>query len=274
MTETNEWTVLSACFNCGKQAWFGQQGVDYEGNFCSDICVESYITKLRGGLPVTETIGVTPGALKALAARYKYQSDRMAGAIKANNGKVINMATSAMGKIEEEAANLGLALRDLLTIDTSTAVVTNNKLTPINPQVPPAKLTKAQRGAEQVAARAHQLAAERIEQGTSTVRREPRPKKSHELRPCLDGCGQMVSGKFWMGHDAKLKSLILKVERGEEPVSNIPDVVQDLVKFKRGDIEEIRDSKGTLMGKVQTMVCTAAPVKFPGRSDIQFTERE
>lgn len=47
--------------------------------------------------------------------------------------------------------------------------------------------------------------------------------------PCLCGCGQPTvtdSAKFIPGHDAKLKGLLLKVERGEVKKSEIPEVAK------------------------------------------------
>jgi hypothetical protein len=47
--------------------------------------------------------------------------------------------------------------------------------------------------------------------------------------PCLCGCGQPTKtprARFLPGHDAKLKSILLKVERDIEPDSTIPDVAR------------------------------------------------
>jgi hypothetical protein len=47
--------------------------------------------------------------------------------------------------------------------------------------------------------------------------------------PCLCGCGQPTlteNAKFIPGHDAKLKSLLLRVERGEAKKSEIPEVAK------------------------------------------------
>lgn len=87
----------------------------------------------------------------------------------------------------------------------------------------------------------------------------PREKKEPELYPCLDGCGQMVKGNFAMGHDAKLKSIILRVEKGELTQANIPKVSAGLIKFKKGP---------------EGLVCTAAPVKFPGKQTTLTTRAD
>lgn len=54
---------------------------------------------------------------------------------------------------------------------------------------------------------------------------EVRTLKAKRPQPCLCGCGRVVmSGRnFLPGHDAKLKSVLLKVERGELDESAIPE---------------------------------------------------
>ena len=45
-------------------------------------------------------------------------------------------------------------------------------------------------------------------------------------QPCLCGCGQMARSRFVPGHDSKLKSLFLRVERGRAETSAIPAIAQ------------------------------------------------
>ena len=64
---------------------------------------------------------------------------------------------------------------------------------------------------------------------------KPRPKRSKTggLPHCLCGCGRdnNPGSKFVMGHDAKLKSLLLKIERGDEkPEALAPYTIQQFVK--------------------------------------------
>lgn len=101
--------------------------------------------------------------------------------------------------------------------------------------------------------------------GAAKAAKTPKePKAAKPLNPCLDGCGAMVKGNFAMGHDAKLKSIILKVERGEKAQSEIPDVAQDLIKFRKGEVmEEVLDGKKI---RTQLFECTQSPVKLPGRA--------
>ena len=54
-------------------------------------------------------------------------------------------------------------------------------------------------------------------------------KKSAKGLSCLCGCGQATltdAAKFRPGHDAKLKGVLLKVERGELPKSNVPEIAK------------------------------------------------
>lgn len=68
------------------------------------------------------------------------------------------------------------------------------------------------------------------EAAEATAVAEPKAKKkSAKGLPCLCGCGQPTitdSARFIPGHDAKLKGLLLKVERGELKKSAIPEVAK------------------------------------------------
>lgn len=52
----------------------------------------------------------------------------------------------------------------------------------------------------------------------------PKEKAPPKLQPCHCGCGEMVPNLFKMGHDAKLKSLLLKVGRGQASMNDVPEV--------------------------------------------------
>lgn len=56
-----------------------------------------------------------------------------------------------------------------------------------------------------------------------SVRQRPTtPKKEKALKPCACGCPLMTALKFYPGHDAKYKSKVLKVERGEMKIEELP----------------------------------------------------
>jgi hypothetical protein len=79
----------------------------------------------------------------------------------------------------------------------------------------------------------------------------PKPRRTHD---CLCGCGQETLSLFAPGHDARVKGILLKVERGELTRDAIPETVAPFVKFK--------GKHGT-----KDFVMTACPVKIPGRSN-------
>lgn len=96
-------------------------------------------------------------------------------------------------------------------------------------------------------------------------------KKESTPGPCLDGCGGETNSKFIPGHDARLKSLLLKIERGDEPLEALPEVVRPYVTFKKG-VQETHDVGGKAV-KVQLYTLTRSPVRVPGRNEIEFVER-
>lgn len=71
---------------------------------------------------------------------------------------------------------------------------------------------------------------------TSASTQSAKPKAEKESKgpsakglSCLCGCGQATvtdSAKFIPGHDAKLKGLLLKVERGELPKNQVPEIAK------------------------------------------------
>jgi len=221
-----------------------------------------------------EAIPVTPGAIRALAARYKFQQDRMQEAADNNNEKVMNQAIAAMSKIEAEASNLGLTLDQIQ--NTPTEIPAKPSAKPAAQRPAATKLPPSVAEKEKVAARAKAIAAEKAAnaEAGNKAKQERKPKQPVQLRPCLEGCGELVPGNFKMGHDAKLKSLILKIERGEEQRTSIPEIAQGLVKFKKGEVVENRDGNGKIISKTQEWICTAAPVRFNGRPEVEFTTRE
>lgn len=125
-----------------------------------------------------------------------------------------------------------------------------------------------------VAAKAKKLAADKAAGVTPGKVKVVRAKKEKVLQPCLDGCGEQVPGNFKMGHDAKLKSMILKIERGEMAPTDLPEIAQELVGFKKGDVETEKDKDGKVKSKTQLMIVTKAPVKFHGRPEITLTTRD
>ena len=59
----------------------------------------------------------------------------------------------------------------------------------------------------------------------------PRVKAEKKVRPCACGCGGQTTGFFVPGHDARFKGWLLKVERGQMKVSDLPPMVQKSYKW-------------------------------------------
>lgn len=68
---------------------------------------------------------------------------------------------------------------------------------------------------------------------TAKVKAEPKPKAVKEKRACRCGCGEQVNGYFAQGHDAKFKGWLLKVERGQMAVKELPVSVQKGFEWKK-----------------------------------------
>jgi len=83
-------------------------------------------------------------------------------------------------------------------------------------------------------------------------------KKQRSSHNCLCGCGGETLSLFAPGHDARVKGIILKVERGQMKTDEVPETVQPFVRYK---------------GKWGTdgYVLTAAPVKISGRPEVIST---
>jgi hypothetical protein len=218
----------------------------------------------------TATTKVPDSKIKALQGRYNFQQKQFEKASAAGDEKKMEAAQAQMQNALDEAEALGVSLQ---TGETQAA--------PKGPQAVPTKdkagkATKADDAkAGKEAAKVAKLAGKSASAGKKGAAKvkEPKVKKEKVLQACLDGCGQQVGGNFAMGHDAKLKSLILRIERGEDTPGSIPKVAQDLVKFKRGELIKEKDKEGKVKKEVQQFICTAAPVKIPGREDVQFTSR-
>lgn len=207
--------------------------------------------------------------VQALQQRHDFWAKQEQAAIEAGDADKLTTASNGKDKVIAEAQAGGVTL---IPWTAPEPVQEGNAVA-----VPAAsKKPKSVAGSEAVAAKAKKVAAAKAEgtpTGATKAKAAPKPKKKKVLQPCLDGCGTMVSGNFKMGHDAKLKSLILKIERGEMNMSDLPEIAQEVVGFKKGEKELLKGPKGENKGSVQLMVCTKAPVRFPGRPEITLTTR-
>lgn len=89
----------------------------------------------------------------------------------------------------------------------------------------------------------------------------PKEKKLSTTQDCLCGCGKETGGKFRPGHDARVKGMLYKVERGLEKFENLPEALKPHVKFAGKSATAGKDNSDYRI--------VQAPVKFPGRDEIK-----
>jgi hypothetical protein len=137
--------------------------------------------------------------------------------------------------------------------------VTGANSTAIPPaQMPQATLTKKEKLRIANEEREERLAAKKAAKGEEPAApkaKKTKAKKEVVFNPCLCGCSRQVPGKFAPGHDAKVKQMILGVEREVIKQKDLPETLRFL-KFKREPV----GPEGALVLQVQN-----SPVKIPGR---------
>ena len=80
------------------------------------------------------------------------------------------------------------------------------------------------------------LKAKQQEKAAAKAEKKAKEPKVKEVHPCLCGCGAETTASFAQGHDARYKGWMIKVERGEMAVKDLPPVVQKANQFiKKGD---------------------------------------
>lgn len=228
---------------------------------------------------MAEQVAALSGQAKALIARYNYQLKTLQEALDSDNKAQASVIMTRLDKCILEAKQTNVPLPDppeaLAGYTPLIETLTKAREEQASKAQTAAAKIEAASGGDAKAARAIAVDRHKTEAKTEKAAREPKPKAEKKLRPCLDGCGAMVPGNFAMGHDAKLKSLLIKVERGEKPLTDIPEIVLDLVKIQKGEAIQERDGQGNPKGEPkQTYRITAAPVRFPGRDDVALTKRE
>lgn len=71
--------------------------------------------------------------------------------------------------------------------------------------------------------------------GASATPKVAREKKEKVVKPCKCGCGGLTTAFFVPGHDARFKGWLLKVEKGEMALKDLPEGVQKSYKWvKKG----------------------------------------
>lgn len=222
---------------------------------------------------ITKMATLTDKQVTALQQRHDFWAKKENDAIEAGDAEALTTASNGKDKVIAEARAGGATLiawsapEPVAVTATATEIATpKGKGTGKTPRSVTESAAVADKAKKVAAAK-----GEKTPEG-ATKAKVARVKKEKVLVACLDGCGAMVGGNFKMGHDAKLKSLILKIERGEEEIGAIPTIAQGLVTFKKGDVEKnIKDGK--TVSTTQLYICTKAPVRFPGR-EMVLTTRE
>lgn len=77
------------------------------------------------------------------------------------------------------------------------------------------------------------LANRKLSGAAAKAKANAKPKAPKEMKKCLCGCGEETAGFFCMGHDARFKSWMIKIERGDMAVEDLPAVVRKAYEFKK-----------------------------------------
>lgn len=227
----------------------------------------------------TEQVAGLTGAAKALIAQINFQYKGLVSALEGDNKAQAQTIMSRLDKKFYEAKQTHTPVPDPPTelAEYTPLVEAIERYKGQVKEESEAAQVKKESAQEKQNARAVAIEKHATEQATQKAERPKRTKPAGDakLHPCLDGCGAMVKGNFAMGHDAKLKSLLLKLEKGEATPELIPEPCLDLVKLKAGEPIVERDHEGKPKGEPKkTWQIIEAPVRFPGRDDVKLTHRE
>jgi hypothetical protein len=215
---------------------------------------------------------VSTAQATGIQARYTYNQKQLIKALESGDNGKIELLQGKIAAIVSEAEQKGVNLVD---VDEDAAPAPKPKPTPaaskaVSASAPAvsgkakvqAKLAATAKGsnnsnsstkaaAADPEAAAAMTALDKGKDKAAGKKEPPKPRRTHD---CLCGCGQETLSLFAPGHDARVKGILLKVERGELTRDAIPETVAPFVKFK--------GKHGT-----KDFVMTACPVKIPGRSN-------
>jgi hypothetical protein len=204
---------------------------------------------------------------KAIRARYQHQVGQLAKAREAGDEGKAEVVEAKVAAIVTEAEALGINLAVEAKPVEAVVVAAKGakaKVTTVGKGKVEVKEETEDRAAKLKEANAERLAALRQKKAAQKEAKPKKEKKMEATRDCLCGCGTETGGRFAAGHDARVKGLLLKVERGDEPKSAINETLAQYVKFA---------GKSATAGKEGSdFRIAAAPVRFPGRPEIAYTE--
>jgi hypothetical protein len=202
---------------------------------------------------MTDQSSVSTAQATGIQARYTYNTKALAKALEAGDDAKIEMLQKKIEAIVSEAEGKGINLVDVEEDKPKPAATAAPKPSgKAKVQAKLAAVVKPNGKAPDPEAAAAMNALDKGKDKAAGKKAEPKPlKRTHD---CLCGCGQETLSLFAPGHDARVKGILLKVERGELTRDSIPESVAPFVKFK--------GKHGT-----KDFVMTACPVKIPGRSN-------
>ena len=238
---------------------------DEEQNLPLGIMVESLADRHQSPRP--QTNGAKPEAkggpimtdeVKAagLIAKYNHQHKQLNRALEAGDAAKAEQARARIDALEAEAAAADIKLP---IWDYPEPAATPEPTPTPNIEAAGKKGEQtAKEAAKAKAAKAKEKGALDKKSATAAKAKEPKVKKLKKTHDCLCGCGTETLNIYAPGHDARVKGILLKVERGDMERSAVPETVAPFVKW---------------FGKWKTegFKLVAAPVKVPGRDDVENT---
>lgn len=177
-----------------------------------------------------------------LQAKYDFQLKQLVKAEEVQDMAKVEVAKSRLTALQSEAELKGVRLRLALAPARSIAQIAD--------ATAPAESATSKKVASPKPQAAKKVAAPQTKSAT--------PAKLKSTHNCICGCGRECNGLYAPGHDASVKSLLLKVERGQLATTVINDILGAFVAFK--------GKHGT-----DTYRLTKAPVKIPGRPEVENT---
>lgn len=221
---------------------------------------------------------------KALKAKYVFQTKALADATEAGDLAKAELAQGRIDAVIAEAEAAGINLVTAATADSEPRAQAASADKPSTPA--PGTTTAAEKAQtegsklkEANAIRKADLAAKKAmaDKAKADAKAEKEAAKSEKqkqkeadraarmanaTRDCICGCGAETSGLFKAGHDARVKGILLNVERGTFPggFAALAETLKPYVVFD-GDAETAGKDDSTYR-------LIQAPVKFPGREEI------
>ena len=209
-------------------------------------------TEAKGGPTMTDEVKAA-----GIIAKYNHQHKQLNKALEMGDAAKAEVAQTRIDALEAEATAAGVELPTWDTPEPAAA----QPAAAATPTSTPVIDAAGKKGVEMAKAKAAAAKAG----GTLTkaaakikAKTAPKQKKLKKTHDCLCGCGGETFGLFAPGHDARVKGILLKIERGDMGKEAVPETVAPFVKW---------------IGKWKTegFKLTAAPVKVPGRDEIENT---